>query len=410
MKNYKSIYDSANDSVSLNQRFYIKEESARGVLAIPTDSDFMFTLTGGSVNSVQPIISSPHRTGRHNTSVIAEKIETTWSLPSYFNIDTTLGTASNDEIDAAFRVLMKSAFGDEDTTGGSPVYTTKTDPNITFSIWETGDQWQKQSFGAFVESANAEFPGDGQAQIEFAGEAKNALLVGIAQSSVDNDGGNTLTLDAADSDRIPAGAKIMIIENDGTTRSADTPNGSAREVSSKAGNVLTVDGAPLADANGSVTPILVCYYEPEAPTAINNPQTGLTGSVTIAGLANDCVRSASFNLTNNHEVANFCYGEEGLGGPLFIPGGRADLEVSLELNLNHETVEFINRLKSFPGENITLILGDSSGRHMQIAAPKVIFPVPEISIPDTGSIPVTFTALANQTAIDQADEVTISFL
>ena len=65
--------------------------------------------------------------------------------------------------------------------------------------------------------------------------------------------------------------------------------------------------------------------------AINNPQTGLQGSITIAGLGSaDCVRSGSINMVNNHEVQDFCYGEEGLGGRLFTPGGRFTAEISLE--------------------------------------------------------------------------------
>jgi hypothetical protein len=115
-------------------------------------------------------------------------------------------------------------------------------------------------------------------------------------------------------------------------------------------------------------------------------------------------------MTNNHEAQDFCFGQEGLGGRLFTPGGRFTAEVTLELNLNHDLVEFLNGLKDFTGEDITLILGSASGRHLQMEIPKAIFPIPEISVPDTGTIPVTFTGNAYQTALDAADEVTISFL
>ena len=71
---------------------------------------------------------------------------------------------------------------------------------------------------------------------------------------------------------------------------------------------------------------------------------------------------------------------------------------------------FLNSLRDFQGEDVTLILGDATGRHMKIDVPKVIFPVPEISVPDTGTIPVSFTGNAYQTALDAADEVTVSFL
>lgn len=411
MKDYAAIYSSVNDSIALEQRFYIKEESTRGVLAVPTGADFFYTLGGGSVNFTQAVESSPHRSGRHHTSVIKQKTSTEWSFPTFFNIDTSLGTADTNQIDPALRTLYKSLMGKEDVSGGSPVYTSETDPSITFSIYEVGDQWAKQAPGSFVESGNATFPGDGDSQIEWSGSSKTALTVGMGLSTVDNNAGNTMTLESGDGERFPVGAKVMIIKDDGTTRSSDTPDGSPREVVSVVGDVVTLDGAALADADGSAANVYLVYYEPESPVAINDPQTGLEGSITIVGLgAADCVRSGSINMVNNHELQDFCYGEEGLGGRLFTPGGRFTAEVSLELNLNKDLVGFLNSIRDFQGEDITLILGDAAGRHVQIEVPKAIFPVPEISVPDSGTIPVTFTGNAYQTALDAADEVTISFL
>ena len=410
-KNFANIYSSQNDSNSLEQKIYIKEETIRGVVEIPADEDFTFTTSGGSVNFTQPFEVSPHRSGRHNTSVIPGKTETSWTIPGLFNIDTTLGAASPLEIDPGLRVLFKSAFGDEDTTSGHLVYTTATDPDTTFTIFEVGDQWCKQAPGGFVEGMTLNFPGDGNANLEFSGSAKTSTFVGIDQSVVDNNGGNTVTINASNWRRFPVGSKVMIIEADGVTRSADTPNGSAREVTANNGaGLITVDGAVLADADGSSTPIYLAYYEPESPTAINDTQSGLKGSITIAGLTQDCVRSANLVLTNNHELINFCFGEEGLAGPLFTPGGRADFELTLELNMTSELLEFINGLADFVGENVVIILGDSTSRHLQVTMPKVQFPIPEVSVPDTGTIPVTFVGTCTQTALDAADEVTLEFL
>jgi hypothetical protein len=409
-KNYAAIYNSPNDSIALEQKIFIKEEVTRGVLVPPTGADFIYTLNGASVNFTQPIESSPHKSGRHHTSVIKQKTSTEWSIPTFVNINTALGAPGVAEIDPGMRVLYKSLLGKEDVGGGSPVYTSGEAPSITFSIFEIGDLWSKQAPGAFVESGNASFPGDGQSQIEWSGMAKTSLLVGMGKSITAN-AANAVTVAAGEGARFPVGSKVMIIESDGVTRSADTPDGSPRTVTAVAGDVVTLSGAVLADADGSVNPVYLCYYEPATAVAINDPQTGLQGSITIAGLSSaDCVRSATINMVNNHEVQDFCYGEEGLGGRLFTPGGRFTAEVSLELNLSHELVEFLNALKTFDGDDITLILGDSAGRHLEMLVPKVIFPIPEISVPDTGTIPVTFTGNAYQTGLDVADEVTVSFL
>lgn len=410
-KNYVSIYEGGNASVALEQKMFIKEESTRGVLALPAGTDFIYHVAGGSINFSQPIESSPHKSGRHHNSVIKQKTETSWSLPTLFNIDTTELSAVVTEIDSGIRVLHKSMFGKEDVTGGSPVYTAEEDPSITFSMMEIGDLWAKQAPGCFVESGNMQFPGDGDAQTEWAGMGKTVLTVGIGKSIVDNNAGNTITLAAGEGRRFPVGSQVMIIKDD-NTKSADTVADSARTVASVAVDVITLDGAVLADADGDAAAVYLVYFEPEGATAINDPQTGLVGNISVTGYGTiaNCVRSFTLNATNNHELQNFCYGEEGLGGPLFVPGGRLTVEVSMELNLNQELVAFINALEDFDGENIDLILGDVSGRHLAVAIPKAIFAIPEISVPETGTIPVTFTGNAYQTALDAADEITISYL
>lgn len=411
-KNFATIYASGNDAVALNQRIFIKEETTRGVIALPLATDFFFHLEGASADFTQPVESSPHKTGRHHTSVIKQKTQTEWSIPTFFNIDTTLGAASTAEIDPALRVLWKSMMGREQA-GPPLVYDAANDPSITFTIFENLDVMAKQVPGCAVDTANHSFPGDGQAQTEWAGMAKTAYNVGLGKSITDNNAGNVITLtDAAEATRFPVGGKVMLIEANGTTRSADTATGTARTVTDVTGADVTVDGAVLADADGSVTPIYLCYYEPAEPiTAINNPQTGLQGSVTIAGLPSAmCVRSATVNMANNHEWEDFCFGKEGLGDTIFTPAGRLTVEVSLEINLTKAMVGYLNGLREFTGEDITLVLGDAAGRRLQLEFPKVIFSVPPIPVPATGTIPISFTGTAYHTTNGAADEVTASFL
>ena len=408
-KNFADLYNDVNDSIALEQKFFIKEETIRGTQVDPVGTDFFFTLTGGSTNFQRPLESSPHRSGRHHTSVIKQKTTTEWSIPTFFNIDTGVA-AGITEIDAAVRVLHKSMFGKEDTASGV-LYTTETVPNTTFTILENGDKWAKQTFGAFVESAEMSFPGDGQAQTTWSGMAKSSNLIGVGRSSINNDSGNTITLETDEGRRMRVGGHVMIIESDGLTRSADTPDGSPRIITAIAGDVITLDGAVLADADGSVTPVYLSYYEPENPTAINEPSVGLVGSITIAGFsALDCIRSATISAANNHELQDNCFGEEGLGGNLFVPGGRFTAEVSLEINMNETLLELMNKIRDdISGEDVTLILGDSSSRHLEISIPQAIFQLPEIPVPDTGPIPITFTGNAYQSAIDAADEISVHY-
>lgn len=408
-KNYADIYNSANVSIALEQRFYIKEEVSRGELVVPTDADFFFSLAGGAVSMTQPITSSPHRSGRHHTSFTKGKKETSWTLPTYFNIDTTLGAASTAEIDPALRTLWKSLMGKEDASSGLKY--TPTVPSSSFSIFECGDRVAKQVRLGFVQSATVNLPGDGEANCEWTGSAAEIVYVGIGKSVSVNDGGNTVTLVSGDGAQFSAavGGKVMLIESDGVTRSADTPNGAARTIVDVVGDVITLDGAALADADGSTpgAPLYLCYYEPAAPTAINNPQTGLVGSMSVTSIGSVCARNLTITMGNEHELVTYCYGKDSLED--YVPGSRFTAAVSLETNLDKKVFNLFNQLQNFEAQELTAVLGSATGRRLELYLPKVVFDVPEISVPETGSVPVTFAGTAYQTALDEEDEVSVWF-
>lgn len=409
-KNYAAIYDSSNDSISLEQSLYLKVEGTRGQIAVPGNSDFLYTLAGGGLTFSQPRESSPHRSGRHNNNVIVKKTETTFSFSTYFNINTALGAPSAAEVDQPVRTLFKSLLGYEDASAGL-VYDARNPPDVTFSLYEVGDKWARQGAGCFVQGGNMQFPGDGEATVEWSGDGKTVYLAGIAKSTFDNNAGNVIALQPGEGDRFSVGAQVMLIKDDGTTRSADTTAGSARTVTAQTSSTITVSGAVLADADGSVTPVYVCYYEPAAPTGIDNPVTGLVGSFAVASLGgSQCVRSVGIDVQNGHEKQDFCYGEAGLGGVLFTPGSRLTVNVTASLNLNHETFALVNRIQQGEEQDMTLILGDVAGRHFEALMPRVILDVPSFSVPETGTIPVEVSGIAYQTALAAADELTAKFI
>lgn len=407
-RNYASFYNSTNDSSALEQSIFVKLETTRGQLIAPQSTDFLYCLPV-SIEYTQAAESSPQRSGRHHTSTIKGKKSLSFTIPMLFNIDQTLGAASSSEIDGAARLLYKSALGYEDTSAGA-VYDSRTEPALTFTMWEVGDRWCKQARGCFVDTLTMTFPGDGNAQAEFAGMGSDALTVGIGKSITTNTG-NTVTLQTGEGKLFPVGALVMIIKSDGTTRSADTPAGSARTVTSVTGDVVTLSGAPLTDADGLASPIYLCYYEPASKAAIDSPVTGLVGSVVIDSMTQTCVRNATITIENAHEPMDYCFGHDSLHGSMFTAASRMTATVELELNLNQELLKFFNGITAFEAQDIQLVLGDAAGRHLLIDMPKVEFDVPSITVPESGSIPVTFSnGKCLQTGLDAADEITISFI
>jgi len=414
-KNFKSIYENTGDSISIEQKYFVREEAAAGVLDGPTDTDFIFTTAGGSIDFSQPNDPSDHRSGRHNTDTIKGKKVVDWSIPMYINLDTALGAPGAAVIDQGIRTLWEVCLGREQIPGGI-TYDSATTPSKTFSIFENGDKSAVQANAAFVESCEIAIPGDGVPTINWSGGASDRKRVGIGASTANNNTGNTFTLDvASEAKRFPVGGLVMIIKADGVARSADTPNGTYRRVTARdtGTGVITLDGAPLADADGSATTaFFLAYAEPESPTAINDIQAGLTGSVNIDLLGGpvDCVRSLTVNLDNQVERVDYCALTDSLAAPYVVYGDRLLVTVDIELNLNDDSIEWLDDLDAFTANDIDVIVGDAAGRHFKIDLPKVEMAPPTVSIPDSGSIPFTASGTALQTATDAADEITISYL
>ena len=409
-KNYKTIYDSGNVSIALEQRFFAKQETTRGELKAPTGADFFFH-TGGSIEHTQPVESSPHKSGRHHNNIIKKKKEASFSISTYFNIDTAQPAAAVAEIDPALRLLWKSMMGAEDVSSGLKF--TPAVPALTFSLFEIADKWAKQARGCFIQGANMTFPGDGEATIEWSGACKDALYVGMGKSTADNNGGQTVTLEVDEGALFEKaiGGLVMIIKSDGLSRSTDTPDGTPRKIVSVVGDVVTLDGAVLADADGSglADEVYLVYYEPATPVAIDNPQTGLVGSFAITGLGTFCARSISVNLTNDHELVNYCYGSDSLKAPFYVAGNRMTAVVSFEVNWDESMLKLFNSVQSFEGQELKIVLGDAAARRLEIDIPKAIMAIPSVAIPETGSVPVTFEGNAYQTSFDAGDEISVHY-
>ena len=407
-KNYASLFNSVLDSSALNQTVYVKKESVNGQMIAPTGDDFMFVLAGGGQNFTQPLESSAHRSGRHNNNTIKKKKSLDWSYPTYINIDTQ-AAAGDDEIESGISTLWESVLGYKlsDVTG--VYYDSRNDPSITMTIFEIGDYWAKQAYGCFADSAEVQLVGDGESQINWSGFGVESFMVGISQSTVDNNGGNTVTVATDHGKRFPVGSMVQIVLADGVTRSTDTPDGAPRKVLSVAGDVVTLDGAVLADADGLAAEIYLTYYEPEAPVGIDNPQTGLVGDFISTSMPSNICRNATISIANNHEPVNYNFGTDALSGSLFVPASRLEVSVSVEVNMSKENMGLYNDIQAFIPQDLEFNLGDSAGRHLNIKAPRVEFGVPSVSVPESGSIPFTLEGMAYQTVFDAADEIQIKY-
>jgi hypothetical protein len=172
---------------------------------------------------------------------------------------------------------------------------------------------------------------------------------------------------------------------------------------------VTLSGAPLADADGSTDPVYLSYYEPDAPVGINNPVTGLVGSMAIAGVNLSAFRGATVTLANNHEKSDYYFGTDGLAGQIFVPAAKVSNTVKIDMNVNAEVIRLFNRIQDFEAQDVSIVLGEATGRRLEIRCPKVAFSTPEIPVPDTGSVVVSFEGPALAASADAANEIAVEF-
>jgi hypothetical protein len=409
-KNFAAIYNSGNDSSALNQSFFVKKQTNKQTPIVPLGSDFLYMIGGSSLDYSQSFEDSPHKTGRHRSGIIKGKTTTEWSLPLLINIKQ--GVAYGSCIDAAVKCLWENVLGKYTDTGTAQKFDATVDPSTAFTIFQNLDHMAMQAWSGFCQQVECSFAGDGMSQLTFSGAAAITFFAGIGKSVTANAGGNVITLGLGEGARFDVNSYVMLVKSDGVTRSTDTAT--ARKVTAKAGDVITVDGAPLTvDSDGTaLLPVYLCYWEPEAGTivGINEPQTGLEGSVTIDTLPTlSCVRNATLTINNNHELQDFCFGTKGLSGAIYVPSSKLEVTASVELNLNAQLGEFLSLVREFYGHELTIKCGNVLDRHFEVVLPKLIFQVPSISIPETGSVPVTLEGNALQTALEQNDSVIVSY-
>lgn len=412
MKNFATLYNSQNLSSAIEQSIFVKTETQKALAIAPLGTDAI-EQTAANVAFAEPRDPSPHKSGRDHVSLIRRKNSTEISLTTAVNIDTSLGGPTSGQIDQAMRALLLNTLGFETETPNLR-YNNSEAPDDSFTMLDNGDKQANQAIGAFIQTMTINIPGADIPTFEFTGMAKTAFNAGIGVSTSDNNGGNIISLDNInEACRFEVGALVMVIKADGLTRSDDTATGTFRRVvsSNEANGQVELDGAVLADSDGSGGAIYLAYYEPEGVTKINDIQTDLTGDVVVGSLpAGNCVRSMSITLNNNHEVEDDCYGESGLTDALYAASDKFTVEVSIELNLNDDLVEFITKRKNFELENVVATIGSTTGRRMQITMARLQLNVPAVVRPETGRVPVTFEGIALASDSGAGDAIVIDYL
>jgi hypothetical protein len=84
------------------------------------------------------------------------------------------------------------------------------------------------------------------------------------------------------------------------------------------------------------------------------------------------------------------------------------LEVTADLS--GENLGDLVKARQFGGFSPELVIGNLSGRHLKLSAPKWVPSVPAIELPENGTTPVTLSGILYQSAAGQKDPLLLEYL
>jgi len=408
-------YEITSQSTGTNSSVVITDAGANNVaddlnLGVPNggtetagtnDQDFFLYTTGG-ITFNQPVESNNHRSGRFHVGIIKSKKVVEFDMDAMLNMSGNAG----DSLDTPIKVLYRSAFGKETVTSLTSIKYEQDLPNFTYSVVKASTIFAEYFTGAYTKDWTLTAPGDAPVTQKFTGMGSSGSIAGIGQLNGAVVASASIVLDAGHADRFEAGARVMHVDTDGRTILAGFDGSLIVSSVDTVTNTVVVSSPIDADDDSYLV-----FWHPGAvqQTGRDAIFTDLEGSLklTSAG-AEICATNIELALVNDHIDLNNCFGSDVNEG--FAAGNRATWTLSVTLDLSNENMGELVQARKFGGFSPEITIGDVTGRHMKITAPKWIVSVPPIDLPENGTTPITFEGNLFQSNPGSRDPVVIEFL
>lgn len=372
-----------------------------GAEAVGTnDEDFLLYTTGG-MNFSQGIESNAHRSGRFHTGVVKAKKMAEWNLSTYVNMNGLAG----DSIDKAVKLLWKQLLGTETVVASTAIKYTQGLPNSYMSMVRVSTIFGEYYRGGYVKDMTMTFAGDAPATCEWSGKASTRVIAGLSKVNGAVSANANVVVEAGQTNRYDLTAPVMVVSDDGLTvlHGAD---GSLTIASITAlSNTLTLSSPVTVPDNGFIVPWNPAAFSSTGRDAI---ATDLAGSFrfTQAGI-DTCITNAQLTFTNEHYDFDNCFGSDANLG--YAAANRLTMALSITFDLSNENFSEVVQSQNFAGFNPQIILGEVTGRHVKITAPKWIPAVPSIEVPENGVTPVTLEGNLYQSSAGANDPILVEF-
>lgn len=373
-----------------------------GVEAVGVGGGNFLFMTKAGLKVSQPFEMSEHKSGRQASNIIKKKIVAEGDLEMYFNMNTSGGTP---DIDTPVEDLLENILGRK-TVSGSAITFDAGDPPVTFlSVLQGNNTFARSFNGTYVKSLKMSLPGDGEAKMTMPAKARDGKYASLAQVVGAIVASPTFVTQTGEGARFEIDARVMLVMTDGRTVTHGADGSLTILTQTESGGTFSA----------SVSVDTLSYIVPWTPHnfdqfGIDNPVTGLVGNISIDGglTTIEEIRSCEISFDPKVEDQDNYYGADGNRGR--VVGGRAEITVDLDVMLSVSQARAITDAKRFLAKNVIVKLGDPSGRHVKFDFPNVQFMVPDVELPDEGSVPLKLSGKCLQSESGALDAFTMTYL
>lgn len=375
---------------------------ALGVEVVGVDGTSYLLMTKASMKVSQPFELSKHREGRQPASVIYKKKEASGDLEMYVNFkEDTVGPV----LDEAVKLVLEAVLGRKTETSSLIEFSAADAATKFLSLQQSNNAFSRSFNGAYPKNFSISLPGDGEAMMKMSLMARDGRYASVAKISGAVTASATIATVAGQSNRFETGARVMVVDPNGRTVLAGA-DGSI----SVASRDDSLDHVVLSTTVTVATNGYLVHWAPIVfgAAAVNNPVTGLVGKVYLGGVLIEEVRSVEFTFDDKSEDLNNYYGADGNRGR--VVADKADVKMKLEINLSASTMGQLIATREKARFEVLVVLGDEAGRHMEIECGQVLFPTPDVEIPDNGTVPMTIEGTCLQSVLGANDAFVLRFV
>jgi hypothetical protein len=373
-----------------------------GIETAGTDSPDWFWTTKMGIKHSQDFEISLHKSGRQPSNIIKKKKMLEGDVEMYVN----MAGGDTVDIDDSVALLLQCVFGQKTVGSNSITFDQKQPPSTYFSVLQGNNVFNRVANGCYVKNFTITLPGDGEATMKFTMKGRESKECSIGKVNGIVSASASVILEAGEAGNFEPQSRVMVMDPDGRTVLAGIDGTLIVNAVNLTTHTLTLSSAVSVADEGFIAPWLPHVF---GFGGIDNPVTGLEGSVSFDGGSTTIeeIRSVEISVDPKTEDLDNYYGTDTNRG--YIVGDRSEIAVKVEMNLSASQFRKIQQSRRFESFSMKVILGPSSGRHLEIICPRVMYKIPGIELPDTGSVPVTFEGFALQQVLGSLDAVQLSF-